>query len=226
MAPIMPSGANIKSIESSVATLNLPYQLSFADPLSIKEIRRMSFLMQWQKRIELMIEKGTRTFIGFSFGAVILKHVLAHAPDDNLKLIMVSPPSPLKGLLHERLSLVRALCQKGQVLEALHQLYDDVYAPKNKPSNLFYELDLSTAQSRLIQGFNLLFDLECSSSLPICPNHKILSLIGAQSQLVTRAQGVASETNESVVTVPNAGMRVLENNLPFCLQTINSFLEG
>lgn len=110
------------------------------------------------------------------------------------------------------------LCKENRVEEALQTLYEDVFYPNKAPLIDYQKYDLEIASKRLIFGLQRALDTDSRDKLrDATVDH--LHLIGEFSQLVNKGNVVAPEVGRLVI-VPEASMRVLQDNPVYCKNRI------
>ncbi|CEG55852.1 hypothetical protein [Legionella fallonii] len=219
-----PHPAYIDSIISPLAFLETEYSLHPIDSLSImEELSNEQFYSHWQEKLSQYIPHYD-AFFGFSFGGVILQQCFSLFTHLNKPLILFSAPSFADQSLAQKLGEVITLCNEYKIDEALHSLYQHVYYPNEIPLQTHQITDKELAAKRIIYGLTRV--LETDSTSIIKENQvKHLHLIGELSHLVNK-DNVLTPHQGTLLSVPEAGMRILRDNLPFCKKVILEALNG
>jgi hypothetical protein len=224
IAPVMAQPTDIKSIARSLSFLEEDYELSFVDPLTImNNVTNDMYYQLWGEALEPCLPNYD-AFMGFSFGGVILQQCFSLFSQINKPIILFSTPTFADMPLAEKLGAVVNLCKQNRLETALAKLYDDVYYPDRRPEQSFKIHDAVSAVNRLVFGLTRVLDTD-STRVVQKSTVRHLHLIGEQSNLVNR-DNVIVAPNGRLVTVPGAGMRVLEANLPYCKQLVLEALSG
>ena len=217
IAPVMAQPSEIELFASSLAFMQPYGHMEFLDPLSFidMDLPNEAYYLAWQSHLASIINQFD-AFMGFSFGGVILQQ--SFSLFENQPIILFSTPTFADTSLHQKLGEVIHLCEKNQLEQALNKLYAQVYYPNPQPSCDWTTIDPSEAAQRLKTGLTRVLTTD-SSHLVKTSNINLLHLIGEHSDLVN-AQNVLSPKTGLLLTVPDAGMRVLQNNLAFCRNPI------
>jgi hypothetical protein len=217
IAPVMAQPSEIGLFASSLAFMQPYANMEFLDPLSIidMDLPNEAYYEAWQSHLASIIPHFD-AFIGFSFGGVILQQCFSLF--ENQPIILFSTPTFSDSALHQKLGMVIRLCEKKQLEQALNTLYAQVYYPNPQPSCDWTTLDPSEAAKRLKTGLTRVLTTD-SSYLVKTSNINLLHLMGEHSDLVN-AQNVLPPKKGLLLTVPGAGMRVLQDNLAFCRNPI------
>lgn len=216
----MPQESNIAEFAEALSFLHENYQIDFIDPLVIPaEVDNKAYYHLWEKEIEKRLDHYD-AFFGFAFGGVILEQCFALFADLKKTILLFSTPTFADQLLMERLGTVVHLCKKNQVIEAINYLYDQVFYPNKPPKQYSFSAmdNEAEAASRLILGLERVLMTDSTSILQES-TVKHLHFIGEHSRLVNQANVVAPKKG-TLLTVPGAGMRVLQDNPSFCRRVI------
>ncbi|WP_058452674.1 hypothetical protein [Legionella maceachernii] len=218
IAPVMPCESDIKEIAKTLSFLNETYQIDFIDPLIIaEELPNEAYYHLWQNELEKRC-LNYDAFLGFSFGGVILQQCFTLFERIRKPLVLFSTPTFADDKLREKLGKVIQLCKENRVEEALQTLYEDVFYPNKAPLIDYQKYDLEIASKRLIFGLQRALDTDSRDKLrDATVDH--LHLIGEFSQLVNKGNVVAPEVGRLVI-VPEASMRVLQDNPVYCKNRI------
>ena len=218
IAPVMPQSEDIELFAQALGFLTPFYDLDFIDPLSLVDISLDSsaYYSAWQNELATRL-KAYDAFIGFSFGGVILQQCFALFENQSRPIILISTPTFSDHALSQKLGKVIALCEQAQMNEALNTLYTHVFYPNPLPMNACIP-NQKEAAHRLILGLKRVLNTDSSCILKTS-SVRYLHLIGEQSDLVN-VRNVNVENNGLRLIVPNAGMRVLQDNLVFCERAI------
>lgn len=221
VGPVLADWAEIHVIEKSLHFI--PHRLSFIDPLddfSALE-KRADFYTRWREKLK-SLESNYDAFIGFSLGGVILQENLDLLTG---KMVMLfSSPSYIDEMLSTRLKTVIKLAREKSVQDAIIEKNRYVFSPHSAPDHAILLTNEKLAADRLAVGLEYVLGVDSKIKLQQTPTN-VLHLIGEQSQLVN-SNNVVAPAKGQLVIVPLAGMRVLQNNLPFCTDWILPFLNG
>ena len=224
LGPVMPQTTDLAGIADTLTFLTSDYELEFKDPLcQMNHLSNEDYYQRWHSELEQLLENYD-AFFGFSFGGVILQQCLSLFAEKNKPIVLFSTPSYKDLLLEKKLSQVIGLCQKRQMQAALRTLYQDVFYPNALLNEDFRLDDEENAASRLIFGLERVL---MTDARPLLSQTTVfhLHLIGECSHLVNHDNVVAPHTGQ-LLTVPGAGMRVLQDNPVFCQNAILKRLEG
>ncbi|PJE08515.1 hypothetical protein [Legionella sp.] len=218
LAPVMPHESDIEGIAKTLVFLNENFELDFIDPLmNMEALPNDLYYSSWQRELASRIANYD-AFLGFSFGGVILQQCFNLFEGANKPIVLFSTPTFANESLQEKLGGVIDLCKKNRVIEALNTLYNDVFFP-NKPPQINYGIyDQELASRRLIFGLQRVLDTDSTQIL----NHATvdhLHLIGEFSNLVNVGNVIAPRVGLLAI-VPQAGMRILQDNQAFCQKLI------
>jgi hypothetical protein len=219
IAPIVPDQSEITRLERTLAFLEPYYRIDFLDPLSAVDIHleKAAYYHAWQEKVALYLERYD-AFVGFSFGGVILQQCFPLFESKQIPIVLFSTPTFVDSALHQKLGVVIELLKKNQVERALSALYHDVFYPHQQPVHDWAMLDQAHAAERLIGGFTRILNTDSSYLIKTTTvNH--LHLIGERSNLINTHNVRPAQTGV-LLTVPGAGMRVLQDNLNFCKKVI------
>ncbi len=211
--PDLPQLSYLKPIEQSLSFLTPEYGLDFIDPYEIhEEVSNEFYYTKWQERIK-NCDTQYDAFLGFSFGGVILQQCYPILECLEKPLLLFSTPSFANERLRTKLNRVIELCRKQRVQEGLQYLYQHV-SRRALPTTTFpLDNEIETAQ-RIIFGLQRVIDTDATEMIrntQLSYTH----FIGEASNLVKRENVILGE-NGTLWVVPKAGMRVLQDNLPFC----------
>lgn len=222
--PVLPQPSYLTAIKQSLAFLDeAGYIIDFIDPCALPRVENQTeFYSGWQKNLSRLIP-GYDAFLGFSFGGVILQNALALFESENKPIILFSTPTKVDEALKNKLNQVIHLCKQHHIHDALRVLYQFVYYPKPIPDQNFPVAEIDEAASRLSFGLQKVIDSDATDSLQRT-TVTFTHMIGEQSNLVMPCHVFTPESGE-LVLVPDAGMRVLEDNLSFCRDLILSKLK-
>ena len=215
IAPIMPQRSEIESFANTLAFLLPHYNLNVIDPLEIIDIslKNHDYYLAWQHYLSHP-HQPYDALIGFSFGGVILQQCFSLFEHQPIPIILFSTPSFADQTLIQTLQQVISLCENNQLEQALDVLYTAVYHPNPSRLQRLKTLNPTEAADRLINGLNRILATNATRLLKTntVPH---LHFIGEQSNLVN-FQNVVAPNVGKLLRVPQAGMRVLEDNLLFC----------
>ncbi|MFV0821959.1 hypothetical protein HRQ65_10830 [Tatlockia micdadei] len=218
LAPVMPQESDIEDIAKTLSFLNCEFQIDFVDPLSVADnLPNEGYYRLWQNELEKQLVNYD-AFFGFSFGGVILQQCFVLFEQVKKPIVLFSTPTFADDQLQEKLGKVIRLCKGNRVVEALEGLYDHVFFPNKAPQIDYQRYNLEIASKRLIFGLQRVLETD---STEILNNSTVdhLHLIGELSNLVNRNNVITPKVGRLVI-VPEASMRVLQDNQDYCKSLI------
>jgi hypothetical protein len=224
IGPILPYWEEIQHITETLKFLSVDNKIDFIDPLIGLTMctNRTQFFEKWYKRLKKLIFKYD-IFLGFSLGGIVLQELMNKFEFYNKRLIFFSTPSFIDNFLYERLGKIIELTQKELVLEAINFLNQYVFYPFEPPAQNSQIINLKFAALRLQKGLQFVLETDIRHILEKI-QLPFIHFIGEKSELVNKDHITHSLTGQ-IIIVPNAGMRVLQNNLPYCTKPIIQFLQ-
>ena len=221
IGPVLAAWAEIRVIEQSLGFI--PHTLIFIDPLEdfSSDENRVDFYNKWREKLTVL-QPEYDAFIGFSLGGVILQENLDLLTDK--AVLLFSSPTFIDETLSNRLNAVIKLAREKSVFDAIREKNRYVFSPYPVPDYVINLTNDKIAADRLATGLEYVLGVDSRTKLQQTPT-KVMHLIGEQSQLVNR-DNVVAINNGGLVVVPNAGMRVLQNNPSYCVDAILPFLNG
>jgi hypothetical protein len=228
IAPVMPQQSDIESIASTLSFLQTVYQIDLIDPLAINnelstDIANEHYYQLWQAHLSKWLTNYD-AFFGFSFGGVILQQNFSLFAQSKKPVVLFSTPTFADSALQKKLSHVIELCKASRVNDALAFLYKDVFYPHDSPLQILAKSSLAKAANRLIFGLQRVLNTDAKSILQHTTVEH-LHLIGEYSNLVNKENVLAPRTGNLFI-VPQAGMRVLQDNPPYCKRLILERLDS
>lgn len=225
ISPILPQPEDIKKFSKALKFFIPEYKIIFFDSLAEikREMTKEAFYQNWLDTLKKEISNYD-IFFGFSFGGVILQQCLKLFEQNQKLIILFSTPSFIDQFLEEKLKHVVNLLDGDHVHAAVEYLNKHVFYP-NKPPLLNVEsFNISQAKSRLLLGFKLILTTD---SRPVLLNTivKHIHLIGKESCLVNQ-YNVIKSPHGNLISIPNSGMRILEDNLPYCSKIVRRYLKN
>ena len=221
VGPITAAASQLEVFKTSLKQLMPSYDYDVLDPLQVfDDISNQQFYQRWHERLSKLVDQYDG-YIGFSFGAVVLLQTLTLFEQQSIKqkpLILFSAPMVADSLLFDKLTAVIKLAEANKLQQAEQLLMSYVFAPHTKAPDLAAIEDEEQACQRLVYGLNRALTTDCSAAINAV-KREIIHFIGADSQLVTSKQALSLPTGKTI-TVPNAGMRVLQDNPDFCQQQL------
>ncbi|MDP1602270.1 MAG: hypothetical protein Q8M03_03310 [Legionella sp.] len=222
IAPVMPQETDIESLAETLSFFHERYDIDFIDPLThMNDSNNDAYYQQWKLALNKYLPNYD-AFVGFSFGGVILQQCFSLFASLDKPIILFSTPTFADDALSEKLGSVISLCKENQVIEALTCLYRDVFYPHHRPLQFPENFNQEKAKKRLIFGLTRVLDTN-STQIMAESTVKHLHFTGEQSHLVN-AQNISIPKHGRLITVPGAGMRVLEDNLSFCKKIIGEIM--
>lgn len=223
IAPIMPHASDGSLIAKSLASLGLLYSFEILDPLSFVVEPIADYCTRFQAWFASR-QHAYDGFIGFSFGGVLLQQCFPLMGSSKRPIFLFSTPSFIDNALASTLMRVLELCLSNRLQAALTVLYTAVFYPKRQVPAVFEIDDPVIASARLISGLQCILSIDSRDVLEQT-DLDIIHFIGENSHLVTRQQ-VITPRRGVLYTVPDAGMRVLDDNLAYCKPIITNRLRA
>lgn len=218
----LPLASDIEELRPKFDFLTNDYELHFFDPLAFLHLADdKNYYNLWHNEIQKQL-KQFDVFIGISFGGAILQQCFDLFTNENKKIILMSTPGFANESLKQQLNNVIEHCRSGQVGNALSGLYQNVFSPFNPPEINYADYENDVAAKRMIFSMSQVVATDArrgleNTSLDYC------HFIGEKSQLVT-IENIALGKNGKLCVVPNAGMRMLEDNPTFTQHKIVEYL--
>ena len=188
----------------------------------VEGTNQVQFFAEWHSKIKSSLPHYD-AFFGFSLGGVVLQQCFDLFKNAHKPLILFSVPSFSDGLLSERLDHVINLIKENSVIAAIHELNLYVFHPHSAPKHMAIQ-DIAQAASRLLHGLQFVRDTDSRHALKKFAV-SYLHLIGEESLLVN-SNNVEPPVSGELIMVPKSGMRILQNNVSYCMVPIIKFLEG
>ncbi len=167
--------------------------------------------------------------MGYALGGT-LACKLAHRLEHVTHVVSLSGPGFIDAPLCQALSDLNVPLRQGDLASALFALAKSV-APKGSiPSQGHIDAipddDQHLACTRMLNGFEFLLQLDAREDLAKFKGNA-LCVVGELSQLATRDNQALQSGNSlhTLVVVPNAGMRVLCDNIEYTISEISSWLK-
>lgn len=225
LAQAMAFPEQIDELQTMLGFLEPSYQLDFIDPLTeLSSLDNKRYYMQWQTRLSALLTHY-QAFIGFSFGAVILQQsfpVFEQLGILDKPVILFSAPAFVNQYLEERLGSVVELAQRQQFVEAHQLLMKYVLHPFETGELAVTCANSAVACKRLIEGLTRVTSTDSRTILSTTAVEHY-HFVGEQSYLVNKNH-IPESTHGKLLVVPNAGMRVLQDNQAFCHRNIREIL--
>lgn len=225
LGPVMACHEQSNELLSMLSFLEPSYQISVLDPLTdLSPLNNELYYKAWKDKLSLLLGSYD-AFIGFSFGGVILQQCFPLFESQCIEdkpIILFSAPAFADDCLSERLGKVIELAKASQLQAAYQLLMSQVLYPK-APSNMTTVFNTpELACLRLKEG---LMRVITTDSRAILSATSIVhyNFIGEHSYLVNQNH-IYSAINSKLILVPDAGMRVLQDNVDFCHQRIGEIL--
>jgi hypothetical protein len=223
LLPDLPQKTFIKPLDENLSFLaSQGCHIDYIDPFDYHEdVENITFYANWKARLNKM-EPDYDAFFGFSFGGVILQQCFDLFEHGEKPIVLFSTPTKADVFLTEKLSHVIAQCQKGLLYDALNDLYAWVFAPYKLEHTNYPIDDEAEALERMITGLSRVLETD-STEVMQKTNARFIHFIGEHSNLVTR-KNIIMPASGLLLTVPNAGMRVLKDNPNFCQSIILDYV--
>ena len=226
IGPVSAQADDCFSMASSFSFLNEHYVIDCLDPLSIMDtVPNNVYYSRWKDKLAERIN-DCDAFFGFAFGGVIIQQCFSLFTKKHKPVVLFSAPSFADCSLIQKLGAVVRLCQNNKLEEALTALYEPVFYPNQIPL-LTVTLNREQACERLIFGLTRVLQTD---STEVLKENTVehLHLIGEYSNLVNEHNVITPKTGRLVV-VPQASMRVMQDNPLYCkkmiLEALNEHLD-
>jgi hypothetical protein len=224
IGPISIQEDDFTSIAKSLSFLDEQYLIKFIDSLSImNDLPNQAYYQLWEQKL-LPFFNEYDAFFGFSLGGIIIQQCFPLFSKIHKPLILFSTPSYADSELTKKLGKVIELCKDKQLEEALNTLYHAVFYPYPLPALSVSVDNTNQALNRLLFGLNRVLNTDSTEMLQTNVI-KHTHLIGECSNLVNR-NNVIVPPKGHLVTVPQASMRVLQDNPYFCQKIILEVLNN
>lgn len=225
IAPILSQWSDVKHIDSSLKFLSDRYDLTIVDPLSDTDFKmsKEDFFKRWRKNLKDNLNSYD-IFMGFSLGGAVIQQNFDLFSGLNKKIILFSTPSFADEFLSKRLGEVISLIEEKSLVTAIDKKNKYVFYPNLPPDQDYNISDQEKSAYRLLFGLRVVLDVDARLLLKNA-TVPYLHLIGRESKLVNHKNVYVSSVGQ-FVSVPSAGMRVLQDNLSYCRPLIINFIEG
>lgn len=224
IAPIMACPTFMSPFRKTINRFFNNRNLNLIDPLTENLlVDNTQFYADWEKKL-FELSSQFDCLVGFSLGGVIIQQsfpILAKL-SKSPKIMIFSTPSFVNKNLKVRLEEVINLAQQNKLQEAHKTKMKYVLAPHQKAIESTPFTNPKLAKRRLISGLKRILSTSSHGQVtsPDSPTH--VHFIGNNSILVNR-DNVCVSPNGKLLNVPNAGMRVLEDNSKFCKEEIREY---
>lgn len=217
LGPVLAYKSQISEISNMLDFLTSKYDLNILDPLENDILKEENYFNYWNNYLKDN-KDNYECLIGFSLGGVILQKNLSCLQDK--KIILFATPSFTNFDLKQKLQQVIDLNEKGNFKEANNLKTKLVFHPNPSPACINeYNSDEEMGRVRLRCGLKLVLNNNSKSDLESNNNPNLNHFIGEESSLVNMSNVVRPGAG-TVYTVPNSGMRVLNDNLEYCKTVI------
>lgn len=197
------------------------FKLTWVDPLELDLfVDNQAFSHNWQRRFKNWIDTFD-VFLGFSFGGTIIQQCFSVIDAYDKPVILFSSPSRVNDTLYNKLNEVVMLCQEGALSDALDTLYRFVYLKSEQMTKLHVSNHKKGCE-RMISGLKRVMSTDLSLVVQAF-SKKYIHFIGQHSNLIT-ASDILMGPNGCLIQVPQAGMRILEDNPSYCQPMILDYL--
>jgi hypothetical protein len=221
--PDLPQKSYLKPIADSLSFLAEDYQFDYIDPCELSFARDCEVFYEDCRHWLKNVMTDYSAFFGFSFGGAILQQCFPLFKQNDKPIILFSAPGVVDKSLRDKLSQTIKLCEEQRLNDALTALYKHVFFPSEDAPTAFVVDDEKEATKRILFGLQHVLETDASIVLQNT-DVNYLHFIGEHSQLVNH-KNVAMGQRGRLIQVPNAGMRVLQNNLAFCKDIILEALD-
>ncbi|MFN8407130.1 MAG: hypothetical protein U0X71_06585 [Sphingobacteriaceae bacterium] len=218
LSQILPTFKNNDSwFKTQFEDLLKDYSLEIHDSLSFFENpkRKNIAMVEYSKYfIDLVKQPNVDALIGLSFGGAILQNLASIIPRP-VKVFLMSTPAIISTMLQEKLDLLIHLLKKRDAILAEKTLLSLITKEETNLSLQHYD---EPAIQRLLFGFQTLLTHHITHQQP-----NIYNLYGDQSRLVTQAD-IFPKESPNTFSIPNAGMRILEDNNAYVIQLLQTIM--
>lgn len=199
-----------KTFKSLLANFSLEIydSLSFSEDPKNQNITIADYSKQF---LSIINQSDADVLIGFSFGGSILQNLAPSIPK-HIQVFLISTPSIISNHLKTKLELLIDLLNNKETELAAQTLHHFVSKDEQAPTSLQYYDD--AAVKRLLFGFRTILTHEVQTRRP-----NMYNLYGSLSKLISRADIFPKESANNF-EIPNAGMRVFEDNSPYVTDII------
>ncbi len=222
ISPKLPQRVDLTPFSQCLDFLKSDYQLTFVDSLERFETSSFEdYTAYWKNKIAQAMDTYD-AFIGFSLGGVLLQNSLDAFYNKNKTIILCSPPSKLDHTLNEKLSKILDASKAGRSIDAIGMLHQYVFDDANFDFEKIRQEPWQDITSRVQFGLGYVLNHRFEQAV-IASKTRVFQLVGERSKLVTK-DNVLLTPNSTLVIVPNAGNRVLEDNPAFSQAKIKEWL--
>lgn len=225
LAPALPKWTEVEAIKKSLSFLEPEYFLYFLDPLvdAIENPQKVTDYFLWENRIKNQLNDCV-AIMGFSFGGIILRRCFQLFSQLRKKLILVSVPEKIDALLRDRLTKIIEYADKEDVDLAVQEHSKYVFFPSTPLIDNVDVRDKSLICKRLSIGLKAVLDENNYNQRNLINNRIIYTvLVGEKSKLVN-INHIESSMESRRIIIPNAGMRIFQDNPDFCQSIIKEEL--
>lgn len=222
IGPCLPSYDDGLAIVNSLDFINDYCEVSYYDPLSLlyENETEEKFVSKWREKI-LSLAENHDVFIGFSLGGMLIKKCFG---DLRIKpCVIFSTPTQINTELRITLERIISYLQTNNYAKAISIHNGLVHYPSNIPEKNLIDGAYSEEKKRLIRGLRVVLNIG-DLTIQKKDQRNLLQFVGDLSKLVTKDH-IPEEEIGCTVIVPNAGMRMLQDNLDFCRPLIIDFME-
>lgn len=220
ISPIQGDWPKLEDICKSLDFLSEYYQINYIDSLQwLGQAKTINSYVQLFKTDIQDLIKQADLVLGFSFGGSLLQYLLPNLSNTKAKIILLSSPTVIDQELNQKISRIRELLLADKINEAVNYLNSFIFKDyKNSNKNILNQ----QAINRLLEGFRLILEVDARSSIEssVKPH---LHLCGDESLLVNINHIKINKTS-SIISIPNAKMRVLQDNPQYCETIIKNYL--
>lgn len=223
VGPVMPQSAEREVLLKSLEFYTAHQSLEFIDPLDFFETQDDdAYYARWREYIKERLSDFD-SFVGFSFGGVILQQCFEILSTLKKPIFLFSTPSYADDALKTKLEDVATLSESGAVEQALIALQKHVVFPKKLNVTEVKIADTFNTARRTVLGLRRVLRTDSRNILrKVHVEH--VHFVGEHSDLVNTSNVVEGRGGKTVI-VPGSGMRMLQDNPEFCKKIIVEHLQ-
>jgi hypothetical protein len=225
LGPALPKWTEVEAIKKSLSFLEAEYFLHFLDPLvdAIENPHKVTDYALWENRIKNQLHDCV-AFIAFSFGGIILRQCFKLFNKLRKKIIFISVPEKIDLSLRDQLTKIIEYADKEEVDLAMQEHSKSVFFPSTPLVGKADLRDKTLICKRLSIGLKAVLDEKNYNQENLINNSiPYTTIVGDKSTLVN-INHIESSMVRRCIVVPNAGMRVLQDNPTFCQSVIKAEL--
>lgn len=225
IGPLLHNWSEIENISKFLEFLKPNYTLTFLDPIfnSANNFSQEFFYQYWFDTLQ-KINIEYDAFLGFSFGGIIFQQCIKLFEELKKPLIFFSAPSFIDKSINIKLTKIVKMIEAKKIKKAIHYLSRCVMYP-SKPSLeniIINHFDEKESALRLLTGLKIILNTDSRPAL-MKTTVSYTNLIGSHSYLVN-CKNIVETSSGKIILIPNSGMRMLQDNFPYCINIIKGIL--